>query len=34
LKTAAFEWSLAVGYVQDSFHRDGIYGRIGVLTRR
>lgn len=34
LKTAAFEWSLAVGYVQDSFQRDGVYGRIGVLTRR
>jgi hypothetical protein len=30
----AFEWSAAVGYVTDSFHRGGIYGRIGVLTRQ
>jgi len=33
-KFAAFEWSVAAGYVQDSFHRNGIYGRIGVLTRQ
>jgi len=34
LRTGAFEWSLAAGYVQDSFRRTGIYGRISVLTRR
>lgn len=34
LKTSSLEWSLAVGYVQDSFQRDGAYVRIGVLTRR
>jgi hypothetical protein len=33
-RTAAFEWSLAAGYVQDSFQRNGIYGRIGMLARR
>jgi hypothetical protein len=33
-KLAAFEWSVAAGYVQDSFHRGGVYGRIGVLTRQ
>jgi hypothetical protein len=30
----ALEWSAAVGYVQDSYHRSGVYGRIGVLTRQ
>jgi hypothetical protein len=34
LQTAAFEWSFAVGYVRDTFDRDGTYGRISVLTRR
>jgi hypothetical protein len=29
-RLAAFEWSLAAGFVQDSFHRSGVYGRIGV----
>lgn len=33
LRTAALEWSLAAGLVQDSFRRNGIYGRIGVLAR-
>jgi hypothetical protein len=33
-RLSVFEWSLAAGYVQDSFHRSGIYGRIGVLTRQ
>jgi hypothetical protein len=33
-KLAAFEWSAAAGYVTDSFHRSGVYGRIGVLTRQ
>jgi hypothetical protein len=30
----ALEWSAAVGYVADSYHRSGAYGRIGVLTRQ
>ncbi len=30
----SFEWSAAVGYLTDSYHRSGIYGRIGVLTRQ
>ena len=30
----ALEWSAAVGYVADSYHRSGVYGRIGVLTRQ
>ncbi len=33
-KTGAFEWSLGTGYVSDSDHRSGVYGRIGVLARR
>jgi hypothetical protein len=33
-KLPPFEWSAAAGYVQDSLHRNGIYGRIGVLTRQ
>ncbi|MEA2898296.1 MAG: hypothetical protein QOJ84_3911 [Bradyrhizobium sp.] len=33
-KLAPFEWSAAAGYVTDSFHRSGVYGRIGVLTRQ
>lgn len=28
------EWSAAIGYLQDSFSRDGAYARIGVLLRR
>jgi hypothetical protein len=28
------EWSGAVGYLQDNFHRNGVYGRVGVLVRR
>ncbi len=34
LKLDALEWSAAVGYVTDSYHRSGVYGRIGVLTRQ
>ncbi|MHB8271575.1 cellulose biosynthesis protein BcsS [Bradyrhizobium sp.] len=30
----ALEWSAAVGYITDSYHRSGVYGRIGVLTRQ
>jgi hypothetical protein len=33
-KLDALEWSVAAGYVTDSFHRSGVYGRIGVLTRQ
>lgn len=33
-KLETLEWSAAVGYVTDSFHRGGVYGRIGVLTRQ
>jgi hypothetical protein len=33
-KLDALEWSAAVGYVTDSYHRSGVYGRIGVLTRQ
>jgi hypothetical protein len=33
-KMATFEWSAAAGYVMDSYHRSGVYGRIGVLTRQ
>ena len=33
-KTAGLEWSAAAGYVQDSFNRSGVYGRLGVLLRR
>ena len=29
-KTAEFEWSLGAGYVRDTDHRDGPYGRIGL----
>lgn len=34
LKTGNLEWSVGTGFVEDSFHRSGIYGRIGVLTRQ
>jgi hypothetical protein len=33
-RLAAFEWYAAAGYLQDSFHRSGVYGRIGVSTRQ
>jgi hypothetical protein len=33
-RLAALEWSVAAGYVTDSFGRNGVYGRIGVLTRQ
>jgi Cellulose biosynthesis protein BcsS len=33
-KLAAFEWSAATGFVQDSFGRSGVYGRLGVLMRQ
>jgi Cellulose biosynthesis protein BcsS len=34
IKLAAFEWSAAAGFVQDSFGRNGVYGRIGLLARQ
>jgi hypothetical protein len=33
-RSDALEWSTAAGYVTDSFGRNGVYGRIGVLTRQ
>ena len=33
-KTGAFEWSAGAGFVRDSSERSGLYGRIGLLTRR
>jgi hypothetical protein len=33
-KSGPLEWSAGLGYVRDSDHRNGAYGRIGVLTRR
>lgn len=33
-KLDGLEWSAAIGYVTDSYHRSGLYGRIGVLTRQ
>ena len=32
--TGPLEWSAGFGYVRDSDHHAGVYGRIGVLTRR
>lgn len=34
IRLAAFEWSAAAGFVQDSFGRNGVYGRIGLLARQ
>jgi hypothetical protein len=34
VKTGAFEWSAGTGYVADSTQRAGLYGRLGLLTRR
>ena len=33
-KTGTMEWSIASGFVEDSFHRSGIYGRVGVFRRQ
>ena len=33
-KTGPLEWSAGLGYVRDSDHRNGLYGRIGILNRR
>ncbi|MBN9147003.1 MAG: cellulose biosynthesis protein BcsS [Nitrobacter sp.] len=33
-KTGPVEWSVGAGFVEDSFNRSGIYGRIGMLSRR
>jgi hypothetical protein len=33
-KIGALEWSAGLGYTRDSDRRDGMYGRIGLLTRR
>jgi hypothetical protein len=34
LRWQDLEWSAATGYLQDSYHRNGAYGRLGVLIRR
>jgi hypothetical protein len=34
LKLAAFEWSAAAGFVHDSFGRNGVYGRLGLMMRQ
>jgi hypothetical protein len=34
LKTKKFELSAAIGYAQDSDERDGVYARLGLVTRR
>ena len=33
-RTAAFEWSAGLGYASDSDNRGGVYGKLGVFTRR
>lgn len=33
-KTGTLEWSVAAGFVEDSFQRNGIYGRLGVFRRQ
>lgn len=33
-RTAAFEWTLGAGYVEDNSNRSGLYGRVSLLTRR
>jgi hypothetical protein len=34
LRWQDLEWSAAAGYLQDSYHRNGAYGRVSVLVRR
>lgn len=34
LRTGGWEWSASVGAARDKDRRDGLYGRIGILTRR
>ncbi len=34
LKTQMFEWSGSAGWATDSDRRDGLYGKLGLLTRR
>jgi hypothetical protein len=34
LKTDLFEWSASAGPTWDSDHRNGIYGRLGLIARR
>lgn len=33
LRIGRYEWSAGIGWVRDADERDGLYGRIGVLTR-
>ena len=33
LRSDEYEWSIAAGHVRDSYDRQGVYGRIGVVIR-
>jgi hypothetical protein len=33
LRTGDYEWTIAAGHIADSYDRDGVYARIGVLLR-
>ncbi|MDB5616867.1 cellulose biosynthesis protein BcsS [Tardiphaga sp.] len=33
LRTGDYEWTIAAGHIDDSFHRDGLYARFGVMLR-
>jgi hypothetical protein len=33
LRTGNYEWTIAAGHIADSYQRDGVYARIGVLLR-
>ena len=33
IRTGSFEWSTGAGWVMDSDHRSGVYGKLGVFTR-
>jgi Cellulose biosynthesis protein BcsS len=34
LRTGKFEWTTGVGWAGDSDDRSGVYGKLGLLTRR
>lgn len=34
IRTGTFEWTTGAGWALDSDHRSGLYGKIGVFTRR
>jgi hypothetical protein len=33
LRSGDYEWTIAAGHIADSYQRDGVYARIGVLLR-